>query len=71
MTKFLNLTLLLLFTTSFFLFGQETRVIKGMITEGENEILIGATVQEFEDIQNYSLDLLPFENAYMKFEFFR
>ena len=55
MARFLTLTLLLLFTISFSLFGQKTRVIKGIVTEGKNEVLVGATVQEFGNNQNYSL----------------
>ena len=55
MVRFLLLLLLLFLITSFSLFGQETRVIKGFVMEGKNEVLIGASVQEFGNIQNYSL----------------
>lgn len=55
MVRFLILSLLLFLITSFSLFGQETRVIKGIVTYEVNEVLIGATVQEFGNSQNYSL----------------
>lgn len=61
MIKLLKLTLLLLFSTPFFLLSQETRVIKGVVIEGEKDTLIGATVQEYGNIQNYALTNLDGE----------
>ncbi len=55
MIKLLNLILLLFFTTPFFLFSQETRVIKGVVTEEKNNVLIGATVQEYDSMLNYAI----------------
>ena len=55
MVEFLNLNLFLLFTTPFLFFSQDTRVVKGIVTEGKNEILIGARVEEYGNIQNYTL----------------
>jgi len=55
MIKILILTFLIINFTPFLLFCQETRIIKGVVTEGNNETLIGARVEEYGNIQNYAL----------------